>query len=97
VKIGPYSHFSQKDKIIFPDQFFKGSIGVIGGIGVIRQAKNRSNAELLYDYCQNYSWRKKIAKKLHLFPILDDEDNKSRKILLFQTIPNLREIKSSAD
>jgi ABC-type thiamine transport system substrate-binding protein len=97
VQIAPYSHFSPKDKIVFPDQFYKGAYGIIGGIGLIRQAKNRSNAQLLYDYCQMISWRKKLAKKIKLFPILDSEGNKARNVLLYQSPPNLREIKNSAE
>lgn len=97
VQIAPYSHFSKKDKIIYPDQFFKGAYGIIGGIGIVRQAKNRSNAKLLYDYCKLYAWRKKLAKNINLFPILDEEGNKAREILLYQTAPNLKEIKNSAE
>jgi ABC-type thiamine transport system substrate-binding protein len=97
VQIAPYSHFKKTDKIVFPDQFFKGAYGIIGGIAMIKQAKNRSNSQLLYNYCEMPAWRKKLAKKINLFPILDDEANKAREILLYQSPPNLKEIKNSAD
>ncbi|MGJ8661684.1 MAG: hypothetical protein ACSHXL_06580 [Bacteroidota bacterium] len=97
VEIAPFSHYKDKSKIVFPDQFYKGAIGIIGGIGLIKQSKNRSNAILLFDYCQNTTWRKRLAKDIKLFPILDVEGNKSRDILLFQDPPNLKAIKNKAD
>lgn len=97
VQIATFSHFSDKKNLSFPDQYFKGSIGIIGGIAIIRQSKNRSNAEVLYQYCQQNSWRTKLAKRINLFPILDSKSNQSRDVLLYQSPPNLKEIKNSAD
>lgn len=97
VEIAPYSHYADKSKIVIPDQSYKGAIGIIGGMGLIKQSKNRSNAQELYNYCQNLNWRKKLAKDIDLFPILDEEGNKSRDVLLFQDPPNLKEIKNKAD
>jgi ABC-type thiamine transport system substrate-binding protein len=90
VQIAPFSYYTDKSKIVFPDQFYKGAIGIIGGIGLIKQSKNRSNAQELYIYCKNSSWRKKLARDIRLFPILSPEENKKRQILFNQTPPNLK-------
>ena len=97
VEIAPYSFHKNKSKIVFPDQFYKGSVGIIGGIGLIKQSKNRANASILFEHCRNITWRKKLAQVIDLFPILSPEENKSRQILLYQTPTSLRGIKNNAN
>lgn len=76
MRIVPYSKASDKKKITFPDKYYKGSVGKIAGVAIIRQAKYSYNAQLLYKYCQQNWWRKKLAKKMGLFPMyLTDNQN----------------------
>lgn len=97
VEIATYSHYKDKSKIVFPDQSYKGAIGIIGGIGLIKQSKNRSNTQILYEYCKNSSWRKKLAKDINLFPILIHDKNKSIKIILYQTTRDIKGRKNNAN
>ncbi|MFA7272654.1 MAG: hypothetical protein WC044_02245 [Crocinitomicaceae bacterium] len=97
VQIVPYSSIKNHKNSVFPDQLYKGAIGIIGGIGVIRQCANRANALELYYYCQNETWRKKLANNLHLFPILSPEENKSNTVILFQNPPNFKNMENLAE
>jgi hypothetical protein len=97
VQIAPYSSIKNHKNSVFPDQLYKGAIGIIGGIGIIRQSANRSNALDLYRYCQNLTWRKKLARNIKLFPILSPEENRSNSLLLFQNPPNFNNLANSAE
>lgn len=79
-----HSSLKSTKGIVYPDQYYKGSVGKIAGIALIRQSKNRTNALLLYDYCKKEWWRKKLATKLNLFPILSEEHNKNGGKLIYQ-------------
>lgn len=86
LEILPYSSVVDKETITYPDQYYYGSVGKISGMALIRHAKHRTNALLLYAYCKQEWWRKKLAKRLKVFPILSEEANKSREILLYQKV-----------
>jgi hypothetical protein len=86
MKIVPYSTVIDKKQITFPDQYYKGAVGKISGIAVVRNGKHLSNAILLYEYCKNEWWRKKLAEKMKLFPVLPEESAKKEEIILFHEI-----------
>jgi ABC-type Fe3+ transport system substrate-binding protein len=86
MRIAPYSSILDKKSITFPDQYYKGTVGKISGIAIIRNGKHMNNNVLLYNYCTNEWWRKKLAEKLKLFPILDEELAKKAEYLLYQDI-----------
>ncbi len=86
VSILLHSQLTNEKNFVYPDQYYKGSIGKISGIALIRQSGNRSNAIMLYDYCRKNWWRNKLAEKLGLFPIMPEEKNKSADVLLYQEL-----------
>ena len=81
-------------KITFPDQYNKGTVGKIGGMAIVKQAKYIANARILYKYCLQKWWRKKLAAKLKLFPFVDEmKDNLSNTLLYNEVIKNWEFIK----
>lgn len=94
LEILPYSMVKRNMKFTFPDQRNKGSIGKVGGMVIIKQAKYGANARILYEYCRQKWWRKKLAKKVHVFPFVDEaEDNLSNTLLYNKVIINWEFIK----
>ncbi len=86
LEILPYSTVLDKKKIFFPDQYYKGAIGKIAGIAIIKQAKYNANAQLLYNYCRQQSWRDKLAQKLGVFAYQDIKKTRANDILLYQEV-----------
>ncbi len=86
LEILPYSQALKKKDLFFPDQYYKGSIGKISGMAIVRQAKYNVNARSLYAYCKQPAWRKKVANKLGVFPFEDNRDPQSAEILLYQRV-----------
>ena len=94
LQIIPYSLVKGKMKITFPDQYNKGTVGKIGGMAIVKQAKYSANARILYKYCLQKWWRKKLAAKLKLFPFVDEmKDNLSNPLLYKEVIKNWEFIK----
>ena len=86
LQIVPYSSIERSKKITFPDQYYKGTVGKISGMAVMKQAKYSTNALLLYEYCRQNWWREKLAEKVELFPYLDYTDEDVNKTLLYQGV-----------
>ena len=84
-----YSSVKGKMKITFPDQYYKGTIGRVGGMAIIKQAKYSANARILYKYCQQKWWKIKLAKKVKLFPFINEtEDNLNSTLFYNEVIKN---------
>ncbi|MBU2020586.1 MAG: hypothetical protein KJ941_13150 [Bacteroidetes bacterium] len=69
---------------LYPDQRFFGAVGKSVGVGVIHNCPNLVEARKLFEWCRKEKWRNKLAKKMNIFSIINNESNKDRYPYIYQ-------------